>query len=207
MPANIRDKNSTAGMSSLLDKHYLGTFKLRLSNITCTEMVRPLSEKGLQRLQRSIREVGWLEQFAPSVVIQRDRLGDEGKLTAEIVLKIPARTLDGAHRISALQRQFDPDTAITMRVYMEFNQADERLIANGEFSSALVAVSVGRQRQRADFCTELRRCLAVALAEWSVHKWSGVSVFLLSCPFFMLAQAPVSLCSSTAVSQQVFVDL
>ena len=134
MPSNISSQggNVPAGMSSLLEQHYLGVFKMRLRNITCTEMVRPLSKRGLERLTRSIREVGWLEQFTPSVVIQRDSLRNGDELTAEVALIVVGRTLDGNHRITSLKEVYDHDTVIPVRVYLEFNQAEERLIANGE---------------------------------------------------------------------------
>eukprot|EP00904_Undaria_pinnatifida_P013509 jgi/Undpi1/9289/HiC_scaffold_26.g11747.m1 len=117
-------------MNAVLSKHYLGEFKMRLGNITCTEMVRPLSKSGLQHLEQSIQDVGWLENFAPSVVIQQDRLGDSGKLTAETALTTPAHTLDGNHRIATLKKLFGDSGVFLVRVYLEFNQADERLIAN-----------------------------------------------------------------------------
>lgn len=125
-------------MSAILSKHYLGEFKMRLGNITCTELVRPLSQNGLKHLERSIKDVGWLENFAPSVVIQRDRLGDSDKLTAEAALITPAHTLDGNHRVATLKNMFGEDGVFLVRVYLEFKQADERLIANGQF---LIAVS------------------------------------------------------------------
>ncbi|CAB1110540.1 unnamed protein product [Ectocarpus sp. CCAP 1310/34] len=117
-------------MSAVLSKHYLGEFKMRLCNITCTEMVRPLSQNGLQHLERSIQEVGWIESFAPSVVIQRDHLGDSRELTAEAALTAPAHTLDGNHRVTTLKKMYGESGVFLVRVYLEFNQADERLIAN-----------------------------------------------------------------------------
>ncbi|CAM9623429.1 unnamed protein product [Choristocarpus tenellus] len=127
------------GMSSLLQDHFLGMYRMTLGNITCTEMVRPLSESGLTRVSKSIHEKGWLEQFAPSIVIQGDCLGDLNQLTAETALTIQGRVLDGNHRITVLKREFDPERAFMMRVYMEFNQAEERLIANA-FNDATESV-------------------------------------------------------------------
>lgn len=134
MPKNNSSNpcDETTGMSSLLGEHYLGTFKMRVGNITCTEMVRPVSMAGVKRIVQSIREVGWLEQFPPSVVIQRGCLGNVDKLTAEVALGVVGRTLDGNHRIAALKEAYNEETAIPVRVYLEFNQAEERLIANGE---------------------------------------------------------------------------
>ena len=82
----------------------LGTFKMRLGNITCTEMVRPVNMAGVKRIVQSIRDVGCLEQFPPSVVIRRDCLGNGDKLTAEVALGVVGRTLDGNHRITALKK-------------------------------------------------------------------------------------------------------
>ncbi|CAN0000753.1 unnamed protein product [Choristocarpus tenellus] len=66
--------SSHKGTAKLVEHHYLGLYKMKLTNITCTEVVRPLSERGLARVSKSIKEKGWLEQFAPSDVIQRDCL-------------------------------------------------------------------------------------------------------------------------------------
>ena len=127
-------------MSSLLGEHLLGTFKMRLGNITCTEMVRPVSMAGVKRIVRSIRDVGWLDQFPPSVLIQRDCLGNGDKLTAEVALGVVGRTLDGNYRIAALKEAYNEETVIPVRVYMEFNESEERLIANGELSSVRLSV-------------------------------------------------------------------
>ena len=78
---------------------------------------------------QSIRDVGWLEQFSPSVVIRCDCLGNGHKLTAEVALGVVGRTLDG-----------NEETVIPVRVYMEFNETEERLIANGELSSVRLSV-------------------------------------------------------------------
>ncbi|CAM9999515.1 unnamed protein product, partial [Choristocarpus tenellus] len=86
--------SNAKGMSSLLEHHYLGMYKTKLGNITCMEMVRPLSKRGLARVSKSIREKGWLEQFAPSVVIQRDCSGNGDQLTADTALAVQGRTLD-----------------------------------------------------------------------------------------------------------------
>ena len=56
-PSSIAPNNNGVarkGMSSVLQRHYLGVHKLRIGNVTCTEMVRPLSERGLQQLAKSI---------------------------------------------------------------------------------------------------------------------------------------------------------
>ena len=144
MPSNksTNGRDGTAGMSSLLGEHLLGTFKMRLGNITCTEMVRPVNMAGVKRIVQSIRDVGWLEQFPPSVVIRRDCLGNGDKLTAEVALGVVGRTLDGNHRITALKEVYNEETVIPVRVYMEFNESEERLIANGELSSVRLSVVV-----------------------------------------------------------------
>ena len=62
MPSNNSSNDGhdgTAGLSSLLEKHLLGTFKMRLGNITCTEMVRPVNMAGVNRIVQSIRDVEW----------------------------------------------------------------------------------------------------------------------------------------------------
>ena len=64
--------------------------------------VRPVSMAGVKRIVQSIRDVSWLEQFPPSVVIRRDCLGNGDKLTTEVALGVVGRTLDGNHRIAAL---------------------------------------------------------------------------------------------------------
>ena len=97
---------------------------------------------GVKRIVQSIRDVGWLEQFPPSVVIRRDCLGNGDKLTAEVALGVVGRTLDGNHRITALKEVYNEETVIPVRVYMEFNESEERLIANGELSSVRLSVVV-----------------------------------------------------------------
>ena len=74
----------------------------------------------------------WLEQFAPTVVVTQDCLGGNGELSPDIAPTITARALDGNHRLTALKREMDHESEIGMRVYLEFNEAEERLIANGE---------------------------------------------------------------------------
>ncbi|CAB1112239.1 unnamed protein product [Ectocarpus sp. CCAP 1310/34] len=111
-------------MSAVLSEHYLGEFKMRLGNITCTEMVRPLSQNGLKHLERSIQEVGWLESFAPSsVVIQQDRLGDSDEPAAEAALTTPAHTLDSNHRVATLKKMDGESGVFLVRVYLEFRHA------------------------------------------------------------------------------------
>lgn len=131
-------------MTAILSKHYLGEFKMRLGNITCTELVRPLSKNGLKYLEQSIREVGWLENFAPSVVVQQDRLGSSNELTAEAALTTPAHTLDGNHRITTLRKIFGESALVTVRVYFEFNQGDELTLANGEFLTGVMLLCACR---------------------------------------------------------------
>ena len=101
-------------MSSILRHHYLGLHKMRLGNITCTEMVRTLSQPGLARVTQSIRDVGWLDQFAPSVVISREAVRDGEQLSAEDALKVAGRVLDGNHRVAALKKEFPEDNVFFM---------------------------------------------------------------------------------------------
>ena len=88
---------------------------------------------------QSIRDVGWLEQFPPSVVIRRDYLGNGDKLTAEVALGVY-----GYHRIAALKEAYNEETVTPLQVYMEFNEAEERLIANGELSSVRLSVVLNK---------------------------------------------------------------
>ncbi|CAM9945559.1 unnamed protein product [Choristocarpus tenellus] len=111
---------------------------MKLRHITCTDMVHPLSGRGLQRVRKSIEEKGWLDQFAPSVVIQRS-LGNTDELNPETALAIEGRVLDGNHRVTVLKNMFDPESAFTMRIYIEFDQTEERLIANA-FNEATESV-------------------------------------------------------------------
>ena len=121
------------GMPSLLRQHYLGLHKMRLGNITCTEMVRTLSKSGLARVTPSIRDFGWLDQFAPSVVISREAVRDGQYLSTEDALKVAGRVLDENHRVAVLKKDFPEDTVFLIRVYREFaNPALERVIANCE---------------------------------------------------------------------------
>ena len=107
---------------------------MRLGNITCTEMVRTLSRPGFARVTQSIHvDVGWLDQFAPSVVISRETVWDGQQLSAEGTLKVAGRVLDGNHRVVVLKKKFSEDNAFLMRFYREFaNPALERVIANCE---------------------------------------------------------------------------
>ncbi|CAM9941215.1 unnamed protein product, partial [Choristocarpus tenellus] len=61
------------------------------------------------------------------------------QLNAENAFAIEGRVLDGNHRITVLKREFDPERVFTMRIYMEFNQAEERPIANA-FNNATESV-------------------------------------------------------------------
>ena len=96
-------------MSSLLRQRYLRLHKMRLGNITCTEMVRTLAKPGLSCVTQSIRHVGWLDQFAPSVVISREAACDGQQLSAEGALKVAGRVLDGNHCLAVLKKEFSED--------------------------------------------------------------------------------------------------
>ena len=134
----LGSSNAKGSMPSLLRQHYLGLHKMRLGNIMCTEMVRTLSQPGLARVAQSIREVGWLDQFAPSIVIPREAVRDGEQLTAESALKATGRVLDGNHRVTVLKREFAEDDAFLMRIYRDFaNPALERVIANCEQARVL----------------------------------------------------------------------
>ena len=74
------------------------------------------------------------------MVIRRDCLGNGDKRTAEVALGVVGRTLDGNYRIAALKEAYNEETVIPVRVYMEFNETEERLNANGELSSLRLSV-------------------------------------------------------------------
>ena len=88
-----------------------------LGNITYTEVVCTLSRLGLARVTQSIRDVGWLDQFALSVIILQEAVRDGEQLSAKSALKVAGRVLD----------------VFSMRSYRYFvSPALERTIANCE---------------------------------------------------------------------------
>lgn len=122
----------TGRLDELLSAHFLGEFELRLRNVTCANIVRETSSKGLQRVEQSVRSKGWMKQFAPSVVVPCASI-PEGGLTAAHAVDLEARVLDGNHRVKTCQKLFDADYTIPFRVYKSFNKpADEKLIADCE---------------------------------------------------------------------------
>ena len=122
-------------MSSSLRQHYLRLHKMRLRNITCTEMVHTLSQPGLARVPQSIRDVGWLDQFALSVVISQMAVRDGEQLSPESALKFVGHVLDGNHRVAVLKKEFPEDNGFLLRIYRDFaNPAEfERVVANDEW--------------------------------------------------------------------------
>lgn len=130
-------------MKDLLEKHFLGEFDLTLRNVTCTDMVRETSARGLKQLEISVRSKGWLKQFAPTVIIDNGSIPDGGLLSAAAAaVDLRARVLDGNHRVKTCKALFGEDSTITCRVYKEFdNPADLRLIADCECCPCLLPSS------------------------------------------------------------------
>lgn len=119
-------------LHELLSSYYLGEFDLRLCNVTCATIVRETSRRGLNCLEQSVRKVGWLPQFAPSVVIESSAIPEEG-LSAESALDLEVRVLDGNHRVKTCRKVFGADSTIRCLVYKTLRDAeDERLIADCE---------------------------------------------------------------------------
>ena len=127
----VDNRSKASCISPLLRQLYLKFHKMRLGNITCTEMVRTLNKPDFARVTQSIHDnVGWLDQFAPSVVISRETVWDGQQLSVEGTLKVSGRVLDGNYCVVVLKKTFPEDNAFLMRSYRKFaNPALERVIA------------------------------------------------------------------------------
>ena len=66
--------NSTAppGLTKLIDDNFVGILPMELSCLTLTSLVRPLSDVGIDKVKNSIEAAGWLNQFAPTVMVDAD---------------------------------------------------------------------------------------------------------------------------------------
>ena len=119
-------------MDDALAKNFLGEYSMTVRKLVCTTLARPRSRLGLESVEKSVKEKGWLAQFAPSVVISREDL-PTGGLTPSLALSISARVLDGNHRVVVFRKLYGADKALKVRVYLEFaDAADEKVIANCE---------------------------------------------------------------------------
>ena len=67
--------------------------------------VHTLSQPGLARVTQAITDVGWLDQFAPSVVISREAVRNAEQLSAESMLKVAGCVLGGNHCVAVLKKR------------------------------------------------------------------------------------------------------
>lgn len=122
-------------IAQTLKEHYVGTFDILLSNISCTSLVRPLNSRGLANVQASISDKGFLAQHAPSVTVaseQMRRFQTSGLRLQEDVDSLRFAVIDGNHRVTGARNALGSTSRIPCRVYKEFSRQDSRIIANGK---------------------------------------------------------------------------
>ncbi|CAM9690914.1 unnamed protein product [Sphacelaria rigidula] len=145
------------GLAKILQEHFEGLHQMKLGNIACTQMVRAVSDAGVHTVVDSIRTTGWLDQFAPSIVIPREAVRDGEPLTAEIMRETKGRVLDGYHRVTALKEEFGDEDMFLIRVYREFaDRTQEKIIANS-FNDATESVLERSIYDRIYFQNELHK--------------------------------------------------
>lgn len=123
-------------LQSVLNEYYIGMFSLALKDVGHTVLVRPLNPKGLAKIEDSVRQKGWLDDYAPSVIVSRKELEDDenGKpkedINAELLAKAHARVLDGNHRISVLRKLYGREHRVKCKVYYEFDKEKMQIVAD-----------------------------------------------------------------------------
>ena len=105
---------------------------MRLNHMSLASLARPINPNGRRVVMESIRKEGYsLATRKPSVLVPRVVIEGQ-ELTPEFVGTLNVRVLDGNHRISCLMELHDPDFAIDVLVYRDFNGSQtESVVASG----------------------------------------------------------------------------
>ena len=122
---------SKNNLATILEANFIGTFELPLKNITCTSLVRQVNERGIKTVMASIENKGWLDHYAPAVVIQREAL-EGSDFTEEAAPTHHYQVLDGNHRITAARRLWGGDHLVSCRVYYALPANVTKIVADRE---------------------------------------------------------------------------
>ena len=119
-------------LDQTLASHYVGTFRMRLNQMSLASLARSINQNGRRVVMESIRKEGYsLATRKPSVLVPRVVIEGQ-ELTPEFVGILNVRVLDGNHRISCLMELHDPYFAIDVLVYHDFEDSQtESVVASG----------------------------------------------------------------------------
>lgn len=125
-------------LQRVLNEYFIGVFCLRLKDVDQMVLVRPLNPKGLVRIEDSVRQKGWLDYYAPSIIVSRKELEDlqggnlSNNIDAELLAKAHPRVLDGNHRVSVLHKLYGGEHRVKCTVYYEFDKEQMQIVADCE---------------------------------------------------------------------------
>lgn len=163
----------SSNLPELLQRNYIGDFKIKLKHVALTALVRPINARGLKRVADSIERAGWLPYCTPAVMLSRDSLSD-GNISKEALEGVTVRVIDGNHRLTHLKSVHPGDHRVMCNVYYEFGSKTTKIVANGK--SWLYPVCAVRRFSRQGLpysltlILTLRKCLIHGLlylnADW-----------------------------------------
>lgn len=134
------DQASTAGISKLLAKFYIGSPRVSIRDLELTSVGRAQRQAGIVALKKQIESDGFDESYAPIVCLVNPLPQEQSLDTVLAAGDMRLRVIDGNHRVAALQ-QIDEETkppsprVISVRVHQPMPQATERMVAAGEHAT------------------------------------------------------------------------
>lgn len=119
------------GMQKLLQRSFIGTCRVSVAQLELTSFGRPLRQLGVQKLQKAIREHGFIESFAPLVCLT-ENLASLDSLPSDALMRV----IDGNHRVAALKANDEEDdkaaSSVIVRVHTAMDDTMMRMVAEGE---------------------------------------------------------------------------
>lgn len=135
------DEVSPRNPASVLDSRFIGNFAMALNKLQTTKIARQTNSSGVKRLAESLKQHGFMNSGAPSVVVMG--VDKDAVFTKEDALVATGQVLDGNHRVKAAREVFPPDALIPCKLYRDIEDKHvKKIVAYGERSTAHICLCV-----------------------------------------------------------------
>ncbi|CAM9735452.1 unnamed protein product, partial [Sphacelaria rigidula] len=124
-----RGHNSQGTLANSLTRNFIACFDVPLSQIRLTEFTRPLNDRGIDLMVKSITDKGWLPHAEPALVVDREGL-PHGEFTEDCIPTAVYKVLDGNHRLAAAKKIMSAETRLRCRVHYAFDAAAMRVLGD-----------------------------------------------------------------------------